>query len=146
MYFLQASRLAVYDVLHPTVQNAGGSVRAELSSLPLVLAASQDRFDWYNEPVPLCRTFFASHLLPRWAYPLHHCSFRPLKGHRPVKYFLRLLCKKMSLQRLFPLPLACQKETGIPFIEYVMEFKIVKAKRLLKDTDYSVTEIADVVG
>lgn len=44
------------------------------------------------------------------------------------------------LSRLF------KKETGISFIEYVMEFKVEKAKQLLKDTDHSVTEIAEIVG
>lgn len=44
------------------------------------------------------------------------------------------------LSRLF------KKETGTSFIEYVMEFKVEKAKQLLKNTDYSVTEIAEAVG
>lgn len=39
-----------------------------------------------------------------------------------------------------------KKEKGSSFIEYVMEFKVEKAKQLLKDTDYSITEIARIVG
>lgn len=44
------------------------------------------------------------------------------------------------LSRLF------KKEMGISFVEYVMNFKVQKAKQLLKDTDYTVTEIAEIVG
>jgi YesN/AraC family two-component response regulator len=39
-----------------------------------------------------------------------------------------------------------KKEIGIPFIEYMMEFKVEKAKQSLQDTDLSVTEIAEIVG
>ncbi|MHA6482701.1 helix-turn-helix domain-containing protein [Paenibacillus sp. strain BS8-2] len=44
------------------------------------------------------------------------------------------------LSRLF------KKETGKSFIEFVMEFKVEKAKQLLKETDYSVLEISEIVG
>ena len=44
------------------------------------------------------------------------------------------------LSRLF------KREMGISFIEYLMKFKVEKAKSLLKETDYSVSEIAEMVG
>lgn len=44
------------------------------------------------------------------------------------------------LSRLF------KKEMGISFVEYVMNYKVQKAKQLLKDTDYTITEIAEIVG
>ncbi|SDD89853.1 AraC-type DNA-binding protein [Paenibacillus sp. UNCCL117] len=44
------------------------------------------------------------------------------------------------LSRLF------KKETGVSFIEYVMEHKVEKAKQLLRETDRSVVEIAEIVG
>ncbi|GAB6930912.1 helix-turn-helix domain-containing protein [Paenibacillus sp. JCM 10914] len=44
------------------------------------------------------------------------------------------------LSRLF------KKEMGVSFVEYMMNFKVQKAKQLLKDTDYTVTEIAEIVG
>lgn len=44
------------------------------------------------------------------------------------------------LSRLF------KKETGMSFIEYIMNNKIQKAKQLLKDTDHTVMEIAELVG
>ncbi|MDF2958490.1 MAG: transcriptional regulator, AraC family [Paenibacillus sp.] len=39
-----------------------------------------------------------------------------------------------------------KKEIGVAFIEYVMEYKVEKAKQSLQDTDLSVTEIAEIVG
>ncbi|WP_179218707.1 AraC family transcriptional regulator [Saccharibacillus sp. O23] len=45
-----------------------------------------------------------------------------------------------ALSRLF------KKEMGISFVEYMIEFKVNKAKRLLKETDCSVTDIAGMVG
>ncbi|WP_159881988.1 helix-turn-helix domain-containing protein [Paenibacillus puerhi] len=39
-----------------------------------------------------------------------------------------------------------KKEVGVPFIEYMMEFKVETAKQSLQDTDLSVTEIAGMVG
>lgn len=44
------------------------------------------------------------------------------------------------LSRLF------KKETGISFVEYVMNYKVEKAKDLLKNTDLPITEIAERVG
>ncbi|WP_159887596.1 helix-turn-helix domain-containing protein [Paenibacillus puerhi] len=44
------------------------------------------------------------------------------------------------LSRLF------KKETGSSFIEYVMEFKVEKAKQLLRETDHNIMEIAEIVG
>lgn len=44
------------------------------------------------------------------------------------------------LSRLF------KKETGTSFIEYVMAYKVERAKSLLKETDRSVVEIAELVG
>lgn len=44
------------------------------------------------------------------------------------------------LSRLF------KKETGTSFIEYLMNFKVQQAKQLLKDTDYTINEIAERVG
>lgn len=44
------------------------------------------------------------------------------------------------LSRLF------KREMGISFIEYQMKTKVEKAKTLLKETDYSVAEIAERVG
>ncbi|MGC6590062.1 helix-turn-helix domain-containing protein [Paenibacillus sp. Dod16] len=44
------------------------------------------------------------------------------------------------LSRLF------KKEMGVSFVEYVMNSKVQKAKQLLKDTDYTVMEIAEIVG
>ncbi|CAM4360436.1 helix-turn-helix domain-containing protein [Saccharibacillus endophyticus] len=45
-----------------------------------------------------------------------------------------------TLSRLF------KKEMGISFVEYMIEFKVNKAKRLLKETDCSVMDIAGMVG
>jgi two-component system, response regulator YesN len=39
-----------------------------------------------------------------------------------------------------------KKETGIPFSEYLIQFRIDKAKELLKNIDYNVNEIARMVG
>ncbi|WP_248926967.1 helix-turn-helix domain-containing protein [Paenibacillus hamazuiensis] len=39
-----------------------------------------------------------------------------------------------------------KKEVGLSFVEYVMEYKVEKAKQLLRDTDRSVMEIAEIVG
>ncbi|MFD1134754.1 helix-turn-helix domain-containing protein [Paenibacillus urinalis] len=39
-----------------------------------------------------------------------------------------------------------KKETGVSFIEYVMNYKVQRARQLLADTDYTVTEIAEMVG
>ncbi|WP_165972275.1 helix-turn-helix domain-containing protein [Paenibacillus piri] len=39
-----------------------------------------------------------------------------------------------------------KKEVGVSFIEYLMEYKVEKAKQALQDTDLSVMEIADAVG
>jgi len=44
------------------------------------------------------------------------------------------------LSRLF------KQEVGMPFIEYVMIYKVEEAKRLLSETDKSVTDIAEAVG
>ncbi|MEK4433990.1 helix-turn-helix domain-containing protein [Paenibacillus sp. FSL K6-2862] len=44
------------------------------------------------------------------------------------------------LSRLF------KKEMGVSFIEYLMNLKVQKAKQLLKDTDCTITEIAEQVG
>ncbi|MFB9275546.1 helix-turn-helix domain-containing protein [Cohnella cellulosilytica] len=44
------------------------------------------------------------------------------------------------LSRLF------KKETGMNFLEYVVECKVAEAKRLLRDTELSVSEIASAVG
>jgi two-component system response regulator YesN len=44
------------------------------------------------------------------------------------------------LSRLF------KKEMGINFLEYVVECKVVEAKRLLQETENSISEIAELVG
>lgn len=44
------------------------------------------------------------------------------------------------LSRLF------KKEMGVSFIEYLMNLKVQKAKQLLKETDCTITEIAEQVG
>lgn len=44
------------------------------------------------------------------------------------------------LSRLF------KQEAGISFIEYLMKYKVEKARKLLEVTDYSITEIASMVG
>lgn len=44
------------------------------------------------------------------------------------------------LSRLF------KQEAGISFIEYLMKYKVEKARKLLEVTDHSITEIASMVG
>ncbi|MGF7050588.1 AraC-like DNA-binding protein [Paenibacillus sp. DS2015] len=39
-----------------------------------------------------------------------------------------------------------KQEAGMTFIEYLMKYKVDRAKKLLKETDYSITEIAEIIG
>ncbi|MEC0270355.1 helix-turn-helix domain-containing protein [Paenibacillus anseongense] len=44
------------------------------------------------------------------------------------------------LSRLF------KQEAGMTFIEYLMKYKVERAKKLLEETNYSITEIAEIIG
>ncbi|SFM14444.1 Helix-turn-helix domain-containing protein [Paenibacillus sp. 1_12] len=39
-----------------------------------------------------------------------------------------------------------KQEAGISFIEYLMKYKVEKARKLLEETDHSITEVASMVG
>jgi two-component system response regulator YesN len=39
-----------------------------------------------------------------------------------------------------------KQEAGTSFIEYLMKYKVEKARKLLEQTDHSITEIANMVG
>ncbi|MDO3408986.1 helix-turn-helix domain-containing protein [Saccharibacillus sp. CPCC 101409] len=100
--------------------------------------------------------WFAGMLFPAWM------RIRAENAGSPSRQLLRRVCAQIEsdeegsltlsecaaresvspsvLSRLF------KKEMGISFVEYMIEFKVNKAKRLLKETDCSVTEIAGMVG
>jgi AraC-like DNA-binding protein len=78
-----------------------------------------------------------------------------------MQYAIRRVCQHIEVNQGVPSLVECaelvqlspsylsrifKKETGVSFIEYVMEFKIEKAKKLLAETDYSISEIAEIVG
>ncbi|MFS0725535.1 helix-turn-helix domain-containing protein [Paenibacillus sp. 1P07SE] len=71
------------------------------------------------------------------------CSFiasQPATSHSLSECAELVQVSPSYLSRLF------KREMGISFIEYLMKFKVEKAKMLLKETDYSVAEIAEMVG
>nr|WP_276008940.1 AraC family transcriptional regulator [Aequitasia blattaphilus] len=39
-----------------------------------------------------------------------------------------------------------KKETGINFLDYLHDYRLEKAKTLLKDSNYNISEISDLVG
>lgn len=55
-------------------------------------------------------------------------------------------CAELAGMSTFYLSRMFRRETGMSFVDYVMECKVEEAKRLLRDTDASVVEIARLVG
>ncbi|MFS0870872.1 helix-turn-helix domain-containing protein [Paenibacillus xylanilyticus] len=106
---------------------------------------SKEMHDWFIGVLfPLCietsqdlRTNSSRLIVQRVC---EHLSSRP-EGLQSLSDCAELVNVSPSyLSRLF------KKEMGVSFIEYLMNLKVQKAKQLLQDTDYTITEIAEQVG
>jgi two-component system response regulator YesN len=69
-----------------------------------------------------------------------HIRENPGANHSLIESSEMIGMSPSYLSRMF------KKEMGITFVEYLMEYKVEKAKQTLQDTDLSVTEIAEIVG
>ena len=58
---------------------------------------------------------------------------------------LQLLADTLHISRSY-LSTVFQKETGVPFSRYLMDFRIRKAQQLLREDDLSIVEVANAVG
>ncbi|TBL70431.1 helix-turn-helix domain-containing protein [Paenibacillus thalictri] len=105
---------------------------------------SQEVQDWFIETLfPLYR-----HITEEFrANEVQH-AVRRVCRHIEEHEGTPTLVECAELVRLSPSYLSrmFKKETSVSFIEYVMKFKLEKAKRLLAETDHSVMEIAGMVG
>ncbi|MCP1182378.1 helix-turn-helix domain-containing protein [Paenibacillus sp. 1781tsa1] len=106
---------------------------------------SREMHDWFIGVLfPLCieisqdlRTHSSRHIVQRVC---EHLNLQP-EGVQSLSECANLVNVSPSyLSRLF------KKEMGVSFIEYLMNMKVQKAKQLLKDTDCTITEIAERVG
>ncbi|UPK44934.1 helix-turn-helix domain-containing protein [Paenibacillus pabuli] len=106
---------------------------------------SREMHDWFIGVLfPLCieisqdlRTHSSRHIIQRVC---EHLNLQP-EGVQSLSDCAELVNVSPSyLSRLF------KKEMGVSFIEYLMNLKVQKAKELLKDTDCTITEIAERVG
>ncbi|WP_248924638.1 helix-turn-helix domain-containing protein [Paenibacillus hamazuiensis] len=122
------------------IDQLGGNLFEQLKARQ----TSQEVQDWFIESL----------------FPLHRRVTEEFRANQ-IRIAIRRVCRHIEDGQGMPTLVECaelvrlspsylsrmfKKETGVAFIEYVMQFKLEKAKRLLAETDLGIAEIAGIVG